>query len=146
MRSKLFWRNRFNRKSPTCALNRSAALAGTAQRRACGAHGSTPYQLYPERTLGLPGAARRRIFLEPRGSRHLEFKNWIDMRVEKVFETGIHRFGVFADIYNVFNTAPVMGVQTRVPSTSISGYTVEFEAPTAIGYTRQVFFGGRWSF
>jgi hypothetical protein len=106
----------------------------------------TPYQQYTEPTLALPGATRRTIFLEPRGSRHLEFKNSLDVRVEKVVDVGIHRFGLFADVYNVFNAAPVTGVQSRVPSTTISGYTIEFEAPTAVGSARQVFFGGRWSF
>jgi hypothetical protein len=57
-----------------------------------------------------------------------------------------HRFGIFADVANLFNTATVTTRQARVPNTTISGSTVLFGAPTAVQGARQVTFGGRWIF
>ena len=57
-----------------------------------------------------------------------------------------HRFGVFADIFNLFNTATVTTRQARYPNTTISGATVLYQAPTAVQGARQVTFGGRWMF
>ena len=56
------------------------------------------------------------------------------------------RFGVFADITNLFNTATVTTRQERNPNTTISGSTVLYQAPTALQLARQVSFGGRWMF
>jgi hypothetical protein len=86
------------------------------------------------------------IFMEPRGSRRYEAEHIVDLRAEKVFNVGIHRFGVFMDVANLFNNDTVIAVQTRVPSRSILGNTVLFDSPTALVGARQLTFGGRWSF
>jgi hypothetical protein len=75
----------------------------------------------------------------------------LDLRLEKVFNYGIHRFGVYADIANVFNQGAVTGVATRYPDTSLTDYsgndfTLNFGGPTSIQVARQVTFGVRWSF
>ena len=57
--------------------------------------------------MNLPSAARRQVFLRPRGSERNDFFNQIDMRAEKDFSVRGHRFGVYADIINLFNTNAV---------------------------------------
>ena len=47
---------------------------------------------------------------------------------------------------NLFNTATVTTRQARYPSTTISGATVLYKAPTGLQGARQITFGGRWSF
>jgi hypothetical protein len=105
----------------------------------------TPYQQYSNLNLPSP-SARRQIFLEPRGTERNDFYNNFDLRAEKAFRVQTHRFGVFADMANLFNTATVTTRQARVPSTSISGNTVLYKAPTAVQGARQITFGGRWGF
>ena len=105
-------------------------------------------------TLSTPASAssicrssgRRQIFLEPRGTEKNDFFNQFDLRAEKAFEVSGHRFGVFADIFNLFNTATVTTRQTRYPNTTISGTTVAYKAPTAVQAARQLTIGGRWMF
>jgi hypothetical protein len=75
----------------------------------------------------------------------------LDLRLEKVFNYGIHRFGVYADIANLFNQGAVTGVAARYPDTSLTDYsgndfTLNFGGPTSIQVARQVTFGVRWSF
>jgi hypothetical protein len=106
----------------------------------------TAYGQFSTSQLNLPSAARRQIYLEPRGSHVNDFTNQIDLRVEKAFTVQTHRFGVFADITNLFNSDGVTTRQARYPNTTISGATVLFGAPTAILGARQVTFGGRWGF
>jgi hypothetical protein len=106
----------------------------------------TPYGQYSSGQLNLPTSARRQIFLEPRGTEKNDFFNQVDLRAEKAFTIQTHRFGVFADITNLFNTASVTTRQARYPSTTISDATVLYKAPTAIQLARQVTFGGRWMF
>jgi hypothetical protein len=106
----------------------------------------TPYGQFSSSQLNLPASGRRQIFLEPRGSERNDFSHNFDLRAEKAFKIETHRFGVYADITNLFNSAAVTSRQTRVPSTTISGATVLYKAPTGIQGARQVTFGGRWSF
>jgi len=106
----------------------------------------TPYQRYSTAQLNLPSNSRKEILLEPRGSERNDFYNNVDLRAEKAFRLQQHRFGVFADIINLFNTATVTTRQARVPNTTISGNTVLYGAPTGVQLARQVTFGGRWSF
>ena len=97
--------------------------------------------------LNLPSpASRRQILLEPRGSRRTDFFNQVDLRAEKAFRFEGNRFGIYADLVNLFNTDTVLTRQARVPSTSISGNTVNFLAPLTVQTARQVTFGARWSF
>jgi len=107
----------------------------------------TPYAQPPSSTLGIPGSStRRQIFLEPRGSEREDFFSSFDLRAEKVFQMQGHRFGVFFDVDNLFNTSGIIEVQERVPSTSIGGNTVLYQSPTEVQGARQVRIGGRWSF
>jgi len=106
----------------------------------------TPFGQYSGTQLNLPGSSRRQIFLLPRGSERNDFFHQIDLRAEKAFSVDMHRFGVYADIANLFNTATVLTRQARYPSTSISGETVLYKAPTSIQGARQVTFGARWMF
>jgi hypothetical protein len=106
----------------------------------------TPYGQFSSSQLSLPGSSRRQIFLEPRGSQRNDFFNQVDLRAEKAFEISGHRFGVYTDITNLFNTASVTTRQARVPSATIAGEVVLYKAPTAVQLARQVTFGGRWMF
>jgi hypothetical protein len=106
----------------------------------------TPFQRYTTTQLNLPLNSRKEILLEPRGSERNDFYNNVDLRAEKAFRVQGHRFGVYADMVNLFNTATVTSRQARVPSTTISGATVLYKAPTGVQGARQVTIGGRWSF
>jgi hypothetical protein len=68
------------------------------------------------------------------------------LRLEKSFKYDVHRFSVFVDIQNLFNDDTILAVQTRYPSRTIAGASVQFEAPTQINTARQVTIGGRWTF
>jgi hypothetical protein len=106
----------------------------------------TAFGQFSTSQLNLPASARRQIFLQPRGSEHNDFFHQVDLRAEKAFIIAAHRFGVYADINNLFNSAGVTTRQARYPSTTISDATVLFRAPTVIQGSRQVTFGGRWMF
>lgn len=106
----------------------------------------TPYEQFSQGALGLPVSAARQILLEPRGSEHMPFENQVDLRVEKAFQQAGHRLGIFVDFTNLFNSAAITGVQTRYPSTTISGTKVLYQAPTSIQGARQVTFGTHWTF
>ena len=80
-----------------------------------------------------------------RGSAN-DFYNNVDLRAEKAFRIQTHRFGVYADIVNMFNTATITSRQARVPSTTVSGATVLYKAPTGVQGARQMTLGGRWMF
>jgi hypothetical protein len=107
----------------------------------------TPYTQPSSSTLNIPGSSsRRQIFLLPRGAERNDFVHYFDLRAEKVINVGAYRFGVFADIVNLFNSSGITSRQNRYPSTSIGGNTVLYKAPTAVQSARQVTFGARWSF
>ncbi len=91
-------------------------------------------------------SSQRAMFLEPRGSRRMEFQHQVDLRAEKTFDIDVHRFGLFVDAQNLFNSAAITGIQNRYPSALIAGNTVLPGAPTSIQGARQLTFGGRWSF
>jgi hypothetical protein len=86
------------------------------------------------------------VFLEPRGSRVLPFDKEFTLRAEKVFKVGIHRFGIYADIANVFNSGTATGVVTNVAGSSVLGKLVPFEGVTELIPARQATLGVRWSF
>jgi len=106
----------------------------------------TPFQRYTTPQLNLPLNSRKEILLAPRGSEKNDFFNNVDLRAEKLIRVQNHRFGVYADITNLFNTGAVTTRQARVPSTTIEGNTVLYQAPTGVQLARQITFGGRWSF
>jgi hypothetical protein len=106
----------------------------------------TPFGQYTNGQLNLPTNGRKQIFLEPRGTEKNDFSHNVDLRAEKAFKVEGHRFGIFADIANLFNSAAITSRQARYPSTTISGATVAYKAPTGVQGARQVTFGGRWMF
>ncbi|MEP6916440.1 MAG: TonB-dependent receptor [Acidobacteriota bacterium] len=106
----------------------------------------TPYAQYSNSQLNLPLSSRRQIYLEPRGTEKNDFYNNFDLRAEKAFSLQGHRFGVYVDVSNLFNTGTVTSRQDRAPSTTIQGETVLYKAPIAVQLARQATIGGRWSF
>lgn len=92
------------------------------------------------------------VNLQPRGGPYMtpSEKN-LDLRLEKVFDIGFHRFGVYADIQNVLNSGYAISPQTRYPTIALTDQTgesfnVPFGGPLALNAGRQVTLGGRWSF
>jgi hypothetical protein len=104
----------------------------------------TPFSRITASTINWTGSVD--VQIEPQGSYRNDRLNVVDLRAEKVFNFGIHRFGLYADVENLFNAGIVSTRQTRFPSASISGNTVEFGWPTAVISARQLTFGTRWSF
>lgn len=99
---------------------------------------------------GFPFGSGRTIFVEPRGSRRLEFEHILDLRVEKIFKLGggSDRLSVYADVFNALNKGTIIAKQARVPNLSIAGVTdpILFGGPTGITTARQIQLGARWSF
>jgi len=102
----------------------------------------TPFQVYSGGTLVSPSSASRTVFLEPRGSERTDFIHQVDLRAEKVFPVQGNRFGVYADMINLFKANTVLAVQARYPSSG----GIAYKAPTSIQGARQVSFGVRWNF
>jgi Carboxypeptidase regulatory-like domain len=86
------------------------------------------------------------VQLEEQGSSRVEALRTVDLRLEKIFSADVHRFGLYADIENAFNTGVALTRNARFPSVSISGNTVAFGNATAVVAPRQITFGARWSF
>jgi hypothetical protein len=92
------------------------------------------------------------INLEPMGSRLNDGWNNVDARFEKLFTVQANRFGVYADISNLFNTGVVISRQSRYPSRTLTDPVTGTDVPVAFGdpltmnAARQVTFGFRWSF
>ena len=93
--------------------------------------------------------------LEPRGSRRLPWNNLLTLRAEKVFDYGLHRFGLYVDISNALNAGTVTWVVDRATGTSvdyqapdgtIQGVDLPFGTPTSLAPARQATIGLRWSF
>jgi hypothetical protein len=107
----------------------------------------TPYAQPGSSTLNIPGSStRRQIYLEPRGTEVNDFAHYFDVRMEKYFDVAGNRFGVYADIINLFNASGILSRQTRHPSSTIGDATVLYQGPTAVQESRQITFGARWSF
>jgi len=91
------------------------------------------------------------VFIEPQGSNRNDFLRLLDLRVEKVFNAGVNRFGVYADLENALNSGVVTARSTRWPTntlTNIDGSRVVLQPgyATAIAAPRQITVGLRWSF
>jgi hypothetical protein len=125
--------------------------------RAMSGRNYTPFQQFGTSVLNAAGASAtyRQPYLEPLGSRRLDKLVTLDLRVEKNFNVGNDRFGLYFDIENVSNASTATNRQTRVPLTTISvpvegGGTTSFELPfetvTGMLAPRQVRIGARWSF
>jgi Carboxypeptidase regulatory-like domain len=102
----------------------------------------TPQAIFTSRDLSVGSSSRRTIFLEPRGSQRNDFFNQVDLRAEKAFNVQGNRFGVYADLVNLFNTNTVTSRQSTYPSSG----GIAYKAPTGVQAARQVTFGFRWAF
>jgi len=63
-------------------------------------------------------SGRKDRWVEPRSSRRYAWRNNLNLRAEKSFDVGNVRFGVLADLFNVFNSATVRQVITREDANS----------------------------
>ena len=127
----------------------------------------TPFTRLSSGTLNWTGSVD--VNLEPRGSRRngclyptglssetgCKLQKVFDLRLEKVFNVRDHRFGLYMDAENLFNSAFPTSVQTRNPSGAVNyvdaqGHaaqtTVLLGNPLTLNVARQITFGGRWSF
>ena len=91
------------------------------------------------------------VNLEPLGGHRNDFWTQLDLRLEKVFDVGVHRFGVYADFENLFNEAIVTARGNRYPDRTLTDFygndfTLPFGGPTTVIGGRQITIGGRWSF
>ncbi len=86
------------------------------------------------------------IHLEEQGRYRTEAVRTVDLRLEKVFSADVHRFGLYADVENMFNTGAALTRNARFPSVTITGNVVDFGGATAVVAPRQITFGARWSF
>jgi len=91
------------------------------------------------------------VFIEPQGTNRNDFIRILDLRVEKVFNAGVNRFGVYADLENALNAGVVTGRNARWPSntlTNLDGSRVVLQPgfATAVTAPRQITIGARWSF
>ncbi len=127
----------------------------------------TPFRREPSGTFNWTNSID--LSLEPRGSRRTgcsyptglssktdcSLQKVFDLRLEKVFNTGANRLGLYLDAENLFNSGFATSVQTRNPSGAVNFVnaagnadttTVLLGNPLAINVPRQLTFGGRWSF
>ncbi|MEI6666885.1 MAG: TonB-dependent receptor [Acidobacteriota bacterium] len=92
------------------------------------------------------------VNLEPLGTHMNDSQTSADIRLEKVFSVGFHRFGVYADVSNLFNTGIVLGRLAWYPNQSLTNpatgksVSVAFGDPQVMNAGRQVTLAGRWSF
>jgi outer membrane receptor protein involved in Fe transport len=91
------------------------------------------------------------VNIAPRGAYRNDSLTEVNLRAEKVFQYGVHRFGIYADVSNLLNNVTVTGRNGRWPYTTITdsnsvGQRVMFGDPTSINSPRQIILGARWSF
>jgi hypothetical protein len=87
----------------------------------------------------------------PRGTFRTEGCTRTSLRVEKVLRSGIHRFGVYADVENPFNRSTVLTNSGRYPSAQLTDdqgqqFPVWFNGPLTQLEGRQITLGARWTF
>ena len=87
----------------------------------------------------------------PRGTFSTERVTQTAVRIEKVVRDGVHRFGVYADIQNLFNQGAVLSNNRRYPSTQLTDdqgkpFNVLVTGPLTQMPGRQITLGARWSF
>jgi hypothetical protein len=110
----------------------------------------TPYSRMPASRFDWTNSIN--VNIEPRGKYVNDGDQNIDLRLEKVFDAGIHRFGVYADFANLLNTEVVLSRLTRYPNQTLTNpangqdVRVLFGDPLSLNRGRQITLGGRWSF
>lgn len=111
----------------------------------------TPYSRIRASTLGWPFGSYVTPNLAAPGDYRNDPFSQTDLRLEKVFNVGFHRFGIYMDLQNLFNQADVTNRQTRYPYRNYPGPNgetnhVAFGDPVSISTARQAVIGLRWSF
>jgi hypothetical protein len=111
----------------------------------------TPYSRVRGSTLGWPFNSYVTPNLVAPGQYRNDNYNQTDLRAEKVFNVGYHRFGVYADLQNLFNQGIATNRQDRYPYRNLPGpngetNNVAFGDPRTLQTVRQATLGFRWSF
>jgi hypothetical protein len=111
----------------------------------------TPYSRIRAGTLNWPFGSYLTPNLVAPGTYRNDPFSQTDLRLEKVFNAGFHRFGIYMDLQNLFNQADVTNRQTRYPNRNYPGPNgetnyVAFGDPVSISQARQAVLGLRWSF
>jgi hypothetical protein len=99
-------------------------------------------------TTGL-SSTYRRLNIAPRGAYYLPNQHELDLRIEKNFNFGSNRYGIYADLTNLFNTGTVTSVVTRPTSVTLTdgtSFPLPFGTPGGLLAPRQIRIGARWSF
>lgn len=102
------------------------------------------------------------VNLDAPGSHMNDSRTNLDLRLEKVFNLGVHRFGVYADLQNTLNQVTVLSRQARYPTRLLTmpqdysgngvdlqggdDVVVAFGDPLTVSAGRQLTIGARWSF
>jgi hypothetical protein len=98
---------------------------------------------------GSISSSYRRLLIAPRGTYHLPNLRQLDLRIEKNFNFGSNRYGIYADLANIFNTGTVTSVITRPTSVTLRDGTttpLPFGTPASLQAPRQIRIGARWGF
>jgi hypothetical protein len=114
-----------------------------------------PYSVYArlsKGTVSWPSTLNNNIV--PRGTAPFMVPSFTqtDIRLEKVINYGVNRFGFYLDLMNAFNQNSIQGEQSRFPSASLTNpangvsTTVYATQPTSQQDARQITLGIRWSF
>ena len=106
-------------------------------------------QQFGSSVVGPGVSSSRRIYLAPRGSFYLPTLSQLDLRIEKNFTFGSNKYGIYADLANLFNSGTITDVVTRPTSvTLLNGvtYPLPFGTPAEVQSPRQIRIGARWSF
>ncbi len=85
------------------------------------------------------------ILLEPKGSRRAPFQSNFDVRLAKLFKLAGTQFEVFADVFNLFNSASYEGLTEKVTSKYPEGISA-FGQPWTLENPRYMRLGFNWRF
>jgi hypothetical protein len=111
----------------------------------------TPYSRIRASSLGWPFGGYTQPNLVSPGTYRNDNFNQTDLRMEKVFNIGFNRLGIYLDLQNLLNQGIVTNRQTRYPNRNYPGPNgednfVKFGDPVSLQTARQLIFGARWSF
>ena len=106
----------------------------TVQRRTCAATSGLPYarvQQFSSSTLNTTGLSStyRRLNITSRDAYSLPNLSQLDLRIEKTFMVSSNRFGIYADLQNIFNKGTITSVIQRPTSITLLD---EYGLPAAL--------------
>ncbi len=106
-------------------------------------------QQFGSSVVGPGPSSSRRVLIQPRGSFYLPNLRQLDLRIEKNLNFGSNRYGIYADLSNLFNSGTITSVITRPTSVTLldgSSVPLPFGTPGGLQAPRQIRIGARWSF